>query len=147
MEKIKSESDLVRYFIENSIYNDIYDKNDEIKCLQEFVIPDGYKRNRVDLLLLNYSKEKIALIEFKNRKLCPNDFFQIAKYYRDFLRIHDYEPSVVECYLIGKHTTSKSFNSMISMGIESLKVYFFYEDEDKIKLHNQDKFYSMLDLW
>jgi hypothetical protein len=143
MKKIESESDLVRHFIENSIYNHIYDEGDKISCLREFVILDEDKRYRVDLLLLNYTKEKIALIEFKNRKLCPNDFFQIAKYYRNFMKNHNYDESVVECYLIGKSTTSKDFISLVSMGIEKLNVYFFHEQEEKIKIYNYCKIIAL----
>ena len=134
---IESEKELVRIFIEKGIIPYEKSENDEIVYLREYNVKDRSRVKRIDLVLANKTKNRVDLIEFKNRKLCPNDFLQIAEYYYLFrIKFPDLKKRTF-CHLIGRENSSKDLRNLNAIGFKKLQTWFFYENSDSIKIYDQ----------
>ena len=134
---IESEKELVNIFIENGIMPYKKNKNDDIVYLREYNVKDGRKIKRIDLVMVNKTKQRIDLIEFKNRRLTPTDFLQIADYYYLFrIKFPDLKKRTF-CHLIGRESSSKDLRNLNAIGFKKMNTWFFYESIDSIKIYDQ----------
>ena len=135
---IQSERELVNIFIENGIIPYNKNENDEIIYLREYNVKDGSKIKRIDLVMVNKTKKRIDLIEFKNRSLTANDFLQIADYYYLFrIKFPDLK-KITFCHLIGRDSNSKDLRNLNAIGFKKLKTWFFWEKSDSIDIYFQE---------
>ena len=137
--KIETEKQLVEIFIEKGIIPYEKKETDEIFYLKEYNVKDKSRIKRIDLLLVNKTKNRVDLIEFKNRKLCPNDFFQIADYYYLFINQFPDLKKRTFCHLIGRETNSKNLRNLNAIGFKKLKTWFFWEESNSIEIYYQDE--------
>ena len=126
MKKILSEKDLVDNYISQKIIPHNYDEGDEIHYLREFPLNVKNESRRVDLIIYNATKERADLIEFKNRPINPNDFLQICNYYYLFLEQYPIYENNSFSHLVGKMPSSKVSKSILTVGFEKLKVWYFF---------------------
>lgn len=134
---IESEKELVNIFIDHGIIPYKKNKNDDIVYLREYNVKDGKKIKRIDLVIVNKTKERIDLIEFKNKRLTPSDFLQIADYYYLFrIKFPDLK-KITFCHLIGRDSKSKDLRNLNAIGFQKLKTWFFYENKNSISIYDQ----------
>lgn len=127
MKKILSEKDLVDQYIDQKIVPYDFDEGDEIHYIREFPLNVKNEKRRIDLIVYNSTKGRSDLIEFKNRPINPRDFLQIYNYYYLFLDQHPIHEANSFCHLIGKMPTSKVVKTILTVGFEKMKVWYFFE--------------------
>jgi hypothetical protein len=136
---ILSENHLVNFYIENKMvpYENL--ENDKIHYLKEYKLNFEGEKRRIDLLIFNKSIERIDLIEFKNKPIELRDIFQISNYYYLFLKTYPKFENCTYCHLIGNAPQSRKIDSLITVGFERLKLWYFWAYQDGIDVYEQDR--------
>lgn len=127
MKKILSEKDLVDQYIDQKIVPYDFDEGDEIHYIREFPLNVKNEKRRIDLIVWNSTKGRSDLIEFKNRPINPRDFLQIYNYYYLFLEQYPIHEGNAFCHLVGKTPVSKVAKTILTVGFEKMKVWYFFE--------------------
>jgi hypothetical protein len=126
MSKILFEKDLVDKYIEQKIMPYDFDEGDKITYIREFTLKVKNESRRIDLIIYNETKKRSDIIEFKNKPITPRDFLQIYNYYYLFLEQYPIHSESAFCHLVGKMPTSKVAKTILTVGFEKMKVWYFF---------------------
>lgn len=141
---ILSEKDLVNFYLQNKITPYKSSKEDSIIYLKEYNISLEKEKRRIDLIVFNKSKERIDLIEFKNKPIELRDIFQISNYYYLFLKNFPEFQDFTYCHLIGNCSKSRKIETLLAVGFEKLKLWYFWDYKDGIDFYEQDREITLL---
>jgi hypothetical protein len=141
---IETEKKLVDWYIKNNIVPYQTNGANQITYLKEYNLNYQGEKRRVDLLVYNKDIERIDLIEFKNKPIELRDVFQIANYYYIFLKTAPEFENCSYCHLIGKSPNSRKIDSLITIGFEKLKLWYFWPCKDGVDIYEQDRDITLL---
>lgn len=136
---VLSENHLVNFYLENKLAPYEYSKEDLIVYFKEYKINFESENRRVDLVVFNKTQIRIDLIEFKNKPIELRDIFQISNYYYLFLKNFPEFQEVTYCHLIGNCSQSRKIDTLLTVGFEKLKLWYFWEYKDGIDFYEQDR--------
>jgi len=141
---ISTEKDLVDFYKEKKIVPYDHSEKDKITYFKEYKIEFDNEKRRIDLVVFNESISRIDLIEFKNKPIELRDIFQISNYYYLFLKqFPEYENSSFT-HLIGKSPNSRKIDSLLTIGFDRLKLWYFWPNKNGIDIYDQDREITLL---
>lgn len=130
---------MVNFYLENKLTPYESSKDESIIYLKEYKINFEHENRRIDLVVFNKTLERIDLIEFKNKSIELRDIFQISNYYYLFLKNFPEFEDFTYCHLIGNCTQSRKIDSLLAVGFEKLKLWYFWAYKDGIDFYEQDR--------
>ena len=136
---VLSENQLVNFYLENKLTPYESSKEDSIFYLKEYKINFEKENRRIDLVVFNKTSQRIDLIEFKNKPIELRDVFQISNYYYLFLKNFPEFEDFTYCHLIGNCAQSRKIDSLLTVGFEKLKLWYFWDYKDGIDFYEQDR--------
>ena len=119
-------------------------EEESIVYFKEYKIKFESENRRIDLLVFNKSQERIDLIEFKNKPIELRDIFQISNYYYLFLKNYPEFQEITYCHLIGNSCQSKKIDTLLTVGFEKLKLWYFWDNKYGIEFYEQDREITLL---
>lgn len=114
-------------------------ENDKIIYFKEYKIEFKGEKRRIDLLLYNHTKSRIDLIEFKNKPIELRDIYQISNYFYVFLKQFPEYENCTYTHLIGKCSESRKIDSLLTVGFDRLKLWYFWAYKNGIDIYKQDR--------
>lgn len=136
---ILTEDHLVNFYIKEKMAPYDHSENHKKTYLKEYKIEFGGEKRRVDLLIHNENLGRIDLIEFKNKPIELRDIFQISNYYYLFLKQFPEHENCSYTHLIAKSANSRKIDSLLTIGFDKLKVWYFWPHKNGVDIYDQDR--------
>lgn len=121
-----------------------HSEKDKITYFKEYRIEFGGEKRRVDLLIHNETISRIDLIEFKNKPIELRDIFQISNYYYLFLKQFPEYENCSYTHLVGQSPNSRKIDSLLTIGFDRLKLWYFWPNKFGIDIYDQDREITLL---